>query len=144
MSVLKLRRANLLDVRVLFDLRNHPKIREQSINTSKISLDQHKKWFNKVMLDGSKKILIAEKGESFIGMIRFEKTNDSHLISWAISSEFQGQGLGKELVGNAVKRMNEDSLIAKIKKKNIASIKIAEHIGMKLTKEAKGMLFYQK
>jgi len=44
MSALKLRQVGLLDVRQLFDLRNHPKVRVQSNNVGEIDFNNHQKW----------------------------------------------------------------------------------------------------
>jgi len=144
MSDLKLRPASSLDIKVLFDLRNHPKVRKHSNNIGEISIDTHQKWFNKVILDKSKQILIAERGGIFIGMVRFERVDGAYLMSWAVSPEFQAQGLGKKIVGAAVNMMGKNIFTAKIKKNNFSSIKIAEYIGMELTKETNGILLYQK
>jgi RimJ/RimL family protein N-acetyltransferase len=144
MTNLILRQANLADARQLFELRNHLKVREQSHNTDEIKFNEHKKWLEKVVLDECKQILIAEVNENFVGMVRFELVDDAYLMSWAMSPDFQGCGLGKETVKMASKTMGHDTLKAEIKQNNLASIKIAEHIGMRLIKEIKGTLFYQK
>lgn len=144
MSDLSLRQANLSDAKILFDLRNHPKVREKSHNTDIIDFDTHQKWLDKIVLDASKVVYIAEKEGNFIGMVRFEKINDVYLMSWAISPKFQGQGFGKEVVRHAAKTMSDDAIRAEIKQDNLASIKIAEYIGMKLIKTSGNILFYQK
>jgi RimJ/RimL family protein N-acetyltransferase len=144
MSALELRQASSADVKHLFDLRNHPQVRKQSRNTDEIDFSEHKKWLKKVVLDESKRILIAEENGIFVGMTRFELIDDAYLMSWAISPSFQGHGFGKEMIEMALRIMEYDTIKAEIKKNNIASIKIAEYIGMKLTKENEGTLFYLK
>lgn len=144
MSGLKLRQASLSDARVLFTLRNHPQVREQSHNTEKLRFSDHQKWLENFLEDRAKCILIAEEDGYFIGMVRFEKAEDAYLMSWAISPEVQGQGFGKVVVSDAIDIMDGDVFSAEIKQNNFASIKIAEYIGMQLIKESKGVLFYQK
>lgn len=140
MNGVELRQANVSDEKMLFNLRNHPQVREQSHNTNKILFDKHQKWFKKTILNNSNQILIAEKEN----MVRFEKINDTYLMSWAISPEFQGCGFGKEIVKYAIQRVEGKIVRAEIKQNNIASIKIAESIGMELTKTVGNTLFYQK
>jgi len=128
-----LRQAKLTDSKKLFDLRNHPKVREYSHNTDKISFDEHKKWFEKTMLDDSKQIFIAQEKDDFVGMVRLELIDNACLMSWAIFPEFQGSGFGKIMVNMAAKTI-DCTLKAEINNNNSASMKIADHIGMKLVK----------
>ncbi len=143
MSDLLLRQAKESDSKILFDLRNHPKIRRLSHNTSSISLAEHQVWFRKVLIDNSKKVMIAQREDDFIGMVRFELIDNAYLMSWAIFPEFQGHGFGKKMVDAASKTVN-GTLKAEIKQNNHISIRIAEHIGMKLTKTIGNTLFYQR
>lgn len=144
MSDLKLRQADLTDAQLLFDLRNHPEVRRQSNNVSEIDFDSHKKWFEAVMLDQSKQVLIAEKCRQPVGMVRFEQKGGAYLMSWAVFPRLHGQGMGKEMLKCAVKSMDNNTLMAEIKYDNLASIKIAEHIGMALVKKTGDVLLYQR
>lgn len=144
MSDIKLRQANLLDAKSLFDLRNHPSVRQQSNNVAEMDIDEHQRWFDAVMLSHSRKILIAEQGGKFVGMVRFDCLDDSCRMSWAIMPGIQGQGLGKQMLKMAIEQMKERTLSAEIKHNNFASIKIAEYVGMKLIKQTQDILFYQK
>jgi len=140
---LLLRQAKLTDSIKLFDLRNHPKVREYSHNTDKISFDEHKKWFEKTMLDDSKQIFIAQEKDDFVGMVRLELIDNACLMSWAIFPEFQGRRFGKVMVNMAAKTI-DCTLKAEINNNNSASMKIADHIGMKLVKKIGSVLFYEK
>ncbi|MDC0430862.1 GNAT family N-acetyltransferase [Candidatus Thioglobus sp.] len=145
MRNLTLRQANSADAKRLFELRNHPQIREQSHNSNIIDFDEHQAWIDKVVLDESKAICIVEDdNDNFIGMVRFELIDHMYLMSWVVSPKFQGHGFGKKMVKMASQEMNHGPLRAEIKKNNAASVKIAEYIGMRLIKEIEGTLFYQK
>jgi len=143
MSDFTLRQANQSDARALFDLRNHPDVRSRSNNTDEISFDTHQAWFNKVLSDQYKQVFIAERSKKFVGMVRFEKIEDAYLMSWAISPEYQGLGLGKEVVKSAIQIMGQKAFVAEIKPDNIASIKIAEYVGMRPTKITKTTVLYR-
>jgi RimJ/RimL family protein N-acetyltransferase len=143
MSDLSLRQADSSDSNNLFDLRNHPQVRRHSHSPDVISLDKHQSWFQKTLLDVSKKIYIAEEEDNFIGMVRLDFIDGAYLMSWAVSPKFQGRGFGKEMVSMGSKTTG-GIIKAAIKQSNKASIKIAEHIGMKLTQKIGDTLFYQK
>jgi len=143
MSDIKLRQANPLDAKSLFDLRNHPAVRQQSNNAAEIDIYEHQRWFDAVMSNRSRQILIAEQGEKFVGMVRFDCLDDSCRMSWAIIPKTQGQGLGKQMLKMAIEQMKGCTLSAEIKHNNFASIKIAEYVGMKLIKQTRDILLYQ-
>lgn len=143
MRELFLRKAQIEDSRKIFDLRNHPKVRACSHNTNKIDLDTHQDWFKKTLSDNSRQILIAQQGDNFVGMIRLDLVGKDYLLSWSIFPDSQGLGLGKRMLNLASKTI-DGNLMAEIKQNNIASIKIAESIGMKLTKKKNDVLYYQK
>jgi len=143
MKGLLLRQAVESDSKEMFDLRNNPAIRRMSHNTRIMSFAEHRQWFSRVLTDNSKKILIAQKDSDFVGMVRLELIDNAYLMSWAISPKFQGCGFGKEMV-KAASKIVDKTLRAEIKQNNHASIRIAEYIGMKLTKTIDNILFYQK
>jgi RimJ/RimL family protein N-acetyltransferase len=142
MNDLLLRQAQISDSRKIFDLRNHPQVRRCSHNINKIDFDAHQDWFKKALSDKSKHILIAQRKEDFIGMVRFDLIDNDYLLSWNISPQFQGRGFGKSMLSIASKTIN-GNFKAEIKKNNIASIRVAEYIGMKLTKQTNDILYYQ-
>jgi len=144
MSNLVLRPANQSDVKFLFDLRNHPEVRRRSNNSDEIDFKTHCQWFDKVMLDRSKQILIAEQDVQFVGMVRFEKIDGAHLMSWAVSPRMHGQSVGKNMLKIAVESMGNHRLVAEIKEDNLASIRIAEFVGMARVGKTKDTLLYQK
>ena len=144
MSNLALRPAIQLDAKSLFNLRNHPEVRRRSNNPDEIDFKTHCQWFDKVMLDQNKKILIAEQDAQFVGMVRFEKTDEAYLMSWAVSPEVHGQGIGKSMLKNAIESMGNHRLVAEIKEDNLASISIAESAGMTQVGKTKDTLLYQK
>ena len=144
MRGLILRDANITDLERLFKLRNHPQIRRQSHTADEIDFNEHQAWFNRVLLDQFKIIRIAENDNNFVGVVRFELINDAYLVSWAVLPKYQGHGFGKKIVKIASQEMGDSMLRAEVKKSNLASIKIAEYVGMKLIRQTDNILFYQK
>ena len=108
-----------------------------------IKIEEHQRWFENILLDDTKQILIAQEKDDFVGSVRLELVNNTCLISWSVSPDFQGRGIGKVMVAMAVKTV-KIKIKAEIKNNNHASIKIAEYIGMKFVKKIENVFFYEK
>ena len=126
---LKIRNAKEEDCKYLFDLRNHLLVRKASFNPNKIDYETHKRWFAKTFDNPNKKIFIAlNKTPQKIGMVRFDKEENSAKISIAISPDMHGKGYGTKLLSQGCnkylkKELTVKFITAEIKKDNIASIK---------------------
>ncbi|MHA2313257.1 MAG: GNAT family N-acetyltransferase, partial [Candidatus Thorarchaeota archaeon] len=114
----------------LFDLRNHPIVREASFNSDEISFDHHEAWFKKTLTDPDSVIFIGhDNSHSRIGMVRFNKRGDTARISVAVSPSLHGKGYGTSLIQDGCnlymdqeKQVNE--IIAEIKKTNLTSMQV--------------------
>ncbi|MFW9868426.1 MAG: GNAT family N-acetyltransferase [Candidatus Thorarchaeota archaeon] len=137
---LRIRIASEADSMFLFDLRNHPIVREASFNTSEISLDQHQSWFEKTLRNPDTSIFIGyDNSEKRIGMVRFQKTGDKATISVAVSPSVHGKGYGTSLLKECcvlyLSKENEvNEIIAEIKESNIRSMKVFGKAGFVETK----------
>ena len=70
------------------------------------------------------------------------KSNDiEYELSWTISPDFRGKGIGKIMVKILADRL-QAKIRAEIKKGNIASVRIAEYAGMTFKKEENQVLHY--
>jgi len=95
-----LRKAEIKDIKTLFNWANDPINRKYSFNTEIISWEEHKKWFQKKVNNSEKSIIfIAESlNNNKIGQIRFDRKDDIAFIDYYIDAEFRGRGLGVELL----------------------------------------------
>lgn len=102
------------------------------MSSHKISWEEHSQWFNSKITDDHCIYLIAEKQGKAVGSIRFDLNNGEALISYLLSSELHGKGLGKHLLNLGVRRLFEESDVNTIKgivlKDNVASRKIFESL----------------
>jgi len=107
-----LRRTNSDDLIKLFKWRNHKNIRNVSRNTELISQDSHEMWFSSVLLSENKELLIGEKGEEIIGVVRFDiQKEDAEVSIYLVPDGSQvGQGQGGELLLSAEKWIIEKRL----------------------------------
>jgi len=120
---LYLKKVKRNDENFLYKLRNESSIIRNSLNYSKITKVEHAKWFKNA--DTKSLILIAYLNKKRIGTVRLEKSDSRIDVSIALKSIFQRKGYGAELIKQSEKFIKKNTiLIAKIKKKNIRSLKI--------------------
>lgn len=93
---IEIRRATEDDSRNLFEWRNHPSIRAVSRNPELIDWDAHCAWFDSVLNDKDRALLIGYIGDKPIGVVRFDMVRDIAEVSIYLVPEagFTGQGRG--------------------------------------------------
>jgi L-amino acid N-acyltransferase YncA len=101
-----------------------------SKNKKRITLESHKKWFNKNLKNTRVKFylgyLIKNKKIKKIGVVRFNIKSKYALVSINLSPIMRNKGLSYVLLTAAIKKFlkfKKTNLIAEIKKNNFASIK---------------------
>ena len=139
-----LRLATIDDVGLLLAWRNDPQMRAASHNTRKVQEYEHADWLKATLEDEDRLLLIAEISDNPIGTVRADRdAQGSYELSWNLTIDARGQGLGKYMVARLMERI-KGPIRAEIKKNNKASIQIAEYTGMTLQKENNGILYYEK
>lgn len=133
-TISKAKADDLIDI---FDLANDPAVRESSFNQEKILLENHREWFLG-SINNPKcffYILREKKNSEFIGSLRFnEIENNSFLIGIQIAEKYRGSGIGQRAIINCIKVLATEnpklsSIVAHVKKTNIASQKVFLKIG---------------
>ncbi|MGF6850940.1 RimJ/RimL family protein N-acetyltransferase [Chitinophaga sp. W3I9] len=91
----------------------------------------------------NRQLFIAIDNELPVGTVRadFDDQFNAYELSWSISPEVRGKGVGKEMVKLLTDKLNT-RIRAEIKSGNIASIKIAEYVGLTFKEEDNGILHY--
>lgn len=100
-SDIKIRLASPEDSKKLFRWRNHPSIRAVSRSTNEIDWQDHQRWFDSVLADPEKILLVGQRSESPVGVVRFDKQNDEVEISIYVAPESTTPGLGQSLLNSA-------------------------------------------
>lgn len=108
MGGIEIRMASLDDSKKIFQWRNHPSIREVSRSANVIDWHDHQSWFASVLINPEKKLLIGERLESPVGVIRFDKQNDEVEISIYVVPESASPGLGRSLLLSAERWLAEN------------------------------------
>jgi len=142
-TIMILRKVTFEDWKILLEWRNNLETRKNSHNMELVEEENHKKWLSSILTNENRQLFIALDNEIPVGTVRadFDKQNTDYELSWTISPDFRGKGIGKKMV-----KLLSDKLQAKIraeiKNGNIASVKIAEYAGMTFKKEENGVLHY--
>lgn len=122
------------DASFLFQLVNDRLCRENSLNSQKITLEEHMDWFKKILHSDAQRQYILMNGTSPIGQGRLEARGDACRISYSIVQKYRGCGYGKiliQLLNNAAAKDFPEcnSCFGEVLKGNVASQKIFEELG---------------
>lgn len=140
---IQLRQAKLDDAVLLLSWRNDDKSRQSSHNTKKVKFDDHYAWLTETLSNPNRKLYIAEYLSEKIGTVRadFITEDDVWELSWTLSPEKRGQGLAKYMVLALVNSI-QGAVKAEVKKDNLASIRVAEYAGLKLSSSNSAVLTF--
>ena len=135
-NIINLTKAGITDINDIFKWRNHPDIRKNFFNQELLSWDEHEKWFIAKLKDPDAAAYMAYYRKEKIGTIRFEANESAIKTSVMLNPLFLGKGLGLQVVKMGVEKFIREetpdkSLIAEVKKNNIASIKTFRKAGFK-------------
>lgn len=134
----------------LFHWRNHPDVRKYSMNQDEISWDAHCEWLNLTLKNDRRVLLIGESEGQPVGVLRYDLSDGSALVSIYLVPERMGQGYGAPLLiaGSqwlAHNRPSVKMIRAEIFPDNPASIKVFEKAAYKRAFEQaqQGILTYE-
>jgi UDP-2,4-diacetamido-2,4,6-trideoxy-beta-L-altropyranose hydrolase len=98
---IEFRMARADDSENLYKWRNHPSIREVSRNAKVIDWQDHQRWLASVLADSTKTLLIGQRAENPIGVVRFDIQDEEVEISIYLVPESASSGLGRGLLQSA-------------------------------------------
>ena len=126
------RKLKQSDLDLTFQWTNETETRENSFFSEKISIDEHKNWFNRKIADPNLLYFVTENLDEPIGLLRFDEMNDYFIIGINVASNYRRKGFGKIILENGIKLFNQISkktIYAFIMPENIPSIKAFESSG---------------
>lgn len=97
-SLIEIRNVTPHDSKNIFEWRNNRKIRDVSRNSELITWDEHHKWFDAVLTDSKRQLLIGMINENQIGVVRFDLEKDVAEVSIYLVPEKDYFGKGKGLL----------------------------------------------
>ncbi len=137
------RKATLDDRALLLAWRNAPMTRKASHQSHVISVQEHNQWLRATLSCSSRKLYIALTRGVPVGTVRVDLVDGVYELSWTVAPEKNGQGIGKQMIYQLASLI-ADPIKAEIKADNKASVKIAEHAGMRLAFEENSVLHYSR
>ncbi len=143
--MIKVRPAQLNDAQRIWEIRNEPESRAVAASQEIIPLSQHVAWFNsKYFANKGSVCFVAEVDQNIVGYSRFDLDENRYINSIAIASSMHGKGIGTLLLRQSIEQLQTPKPIhAKVRKHNIASIKMFERSGFKKISEDGQNLYYQ-
>ena len=140
---LMLRPATSDDARRLFDWRNDPETRANSIDTEPVRWNSHIAWFNSSLTAPRRQILIAEIDGVPVGTLRIDDTETGREMSWTVAPEARNQGNAAKIVKMGLK-LGGPHAIAKIKPDNAKSRRVADQCGFVFDRMEDGLMVMKR
>jgi UDP-2,4-diacetamido-2,4,6-trideoxy-beta-L-altropyranose hydrolase len=122
--MINLREARYGDRAMLGQWRNDALTRAMSRTRTEVSWADHCAWFDGVLDDPSRHLLIGERDGQAVGTVRLDRGSDRAEIHITVAPEARGQGAGLALLLAAeayAKILDLDALTAVIRPSNPAS-----------------------
>jgi len=142
---MKFRKAIETDSENLFNWRNDPETRSNSLNTAPVLREEHEAWLARTLKNPKRVLFIVEEEDEAVGTMRADKLEDEdgYELSWTVAPAARGRGVGKRMLIQAISgEIDAPVFKAVIKSENIASIKMAQAAGFKQESEEKGVLVW--
>ena len=138
--------SDSLDV---FQWRNDPISSQMFISKNKVTLEEHKKWFESSLTNPLKKIYIGILTDEKVGICRFDidEETTSAEVSINLNPIMRGKNLSYELLSGSIKiykRTNLTKLTATIKKENKVSLIIFQKCSFSIVEEDAGYYYLLK
>ena len=133
MDEIQLRRATAGDARLLYDWRNDPATRDNSLSHEPVAWEAHLKWLGRCLTDSSRALYVAETSGNVVGTVRSDFDGKSYELSWTVAPEQRGKGLGLGMVRALIATLPVEAYYqATVLRGNEASHRIAQAVGMKV------------
>ena len=100
-SDIGIRQADTTDSRALYQWRNDPSIREVSRDNKEIEWSSHLSWFETLLADPDRFLLIGLRGRTPVGVVRFDRQADAAEISIYTLPGLANRGVGQCLLRRA-------------------------------------------
>ena len=138
-----LRLTTIQDADLLLEWRNDPETRKASHNTAEVQRDEHVTWLSRTLSNPNRRLFVAEEDGVPVGTARADLSEGVWELSWTVAPNARGRGVAKRMVALLASQISEP-IRAEVKAGNLASVRIAEHAGMKFDREANGVLHYAR
>jgi L-amino acid N-acyltransferase YncA len=146
---MKIKDADNSDSLDIFEWRNDPISCQMFVSNKKVTLEEHKKWFENSQKNPLRKIYIGILTDEKVGICRFDidsKMNSSE-VSINLNPTMRGKNLSYQLLSDSIetyKKINQIRLTATIKKENKASLIIFQKCSFSIIDEDDSYYYLMK
>lgn len=145
-----LKLATLKESKLIWQWRNDPSTRNNSLKTKPITWIDHATWYQKILKDQNSKMYVSFFNNIPIGVVRFDIKNAqmrTYNININIAPQSRGKGFGKTLLNKSIIKLRQEDpflvrISAEVKKENLLSNKLFLSSGFHLIKEESGINQY--
>jgi len=135
-EMLRLRRVEESDCRLLWEWANDPVVRAASFSSEYIPWEHHQDWFCAKLADPNAVLFLAANPDNVsIGQVRYQLDGLSAQLSVSLAPEFRGKGYGNRIVAMATEELfrttNVTTIDAYVKPANEASLQMFRRAGFK-------------
>jgi L-amino acid N-acyltransferase YncA len=113
------------DCRQIWEWRNEPGMREASFNSDPVALEDHTRWFAKVLAADDIRLFVGLSDGRGVGFVRFDRHGSEAHVSVTIDRDLRGRGLGSELIREACRvylaAVTSIAVVALIRRSNAPS-----------------------
>lgn len=134
------------DVAAIWKIRFQTSVRDTALSTEQIELSTHEAWFKKkYFVQTHNRCFVLQESNNVVGYCRYDlDENGQYVISIGIIPDFQGKGAGQILLQSSKSEIDSSrSLLAVVKKNNIASARFFLKNGFRLVKDEGETSHYQ-
>lgn len=140
--------ATKADFDITYKWATDPLVRKFSFDKTKITLESHRDWFFNKLKDPSCFYKIAVYNKERIGSFRLDVNRQGKgLISFLLSPEYHGMGLGTKLLTEGVDFAQKENkvhvIIGEVMVANQPSVKAFEKLGFSRINDSNEMIQYQ-
>lgn len=129
----------------LLELRNEKDVFKWLINDTSVSLNEHKKWFDKLINNSNDVTMVAEFDFKVIGFLQLQRIEPGVFeLHFRVHPEFQGKGVAQKLFDLTLKNnqnISNNTIVAKVKQNNSKSINFFLRNKFKMSKEVELIKF---
>lgn len=133
MSV-RIRPMAVVDLAKVLSWRNEPGVRRCMITQHELSMEEHRRWFDRTSGDATRQNLIVEEGEAPLGVAQFSGVTVGGIAEWGfylVSGARPGAGrtLGVAALGYAFGTLQLHKVCGQVLEYNERSIRFHERLG---------------
>ena len=139
-------KAGAEHLQTTFEWASDATVRAYSFNQNPISFEEHQNWYLKKTEQPNCMYLLGKLGNDIVGSLRFDITNSDALISYLVSPQYHGKGLGRILLAKGLDYLAQHNntittATGFVMQQNIASVKVFERLGFTCAEENNQLRF---